>query len=241
VTAEPAVLLEGVTRRYGSVEALRGVDLRVERGSLVAIVGPSGSGKTTLLQIVGTLDRATSGTVHIAGEDVARLGDRALSGLRGRHVGFVFQAFHLLNNRSAVENVATGLLYAGVGPRERRRRAAEVLERVGLGHRLRHDPSELSGGERQRVAIARALIGRPTLLLADEPTGNLDTVTGQEIVGLLRELHADGTTVLVITHDRDIASHFSRQVHLRDGLVERDSALDADGQLATRMLAGGRS
>jgi putative ABC transport system ATP-binding protein len=223
VSAEPAVLLDGVTKHYGGgVEALRGVDLRVERGALVAIVGPSGSGKSTLLQIVGTLDRATSGSVHIAGEDVARLGDRALSGLRGRHVGFVFQQFHLLNGRSAVENVATGLLYAGVGPRERRRRAAEVLERVGLGHRLRHDPSELSGGERQRVAIARALIGRPTLLLADEPTGNLDTVTGGEIVGLLRELHDDGTTVLVITHDRDIAGQFPRQVHLRDGLLEHD-------------------
>jgi putative ABC transport system ATP-binding protein len=218
--------LRDVTREYGRppTTALSSVSLRIDRGELVAIVGPSGSGKSTLLNILGTLDRPTSGTVLIDGVDVAEQDDRDLSALRAHRIGFVFQQFHLSEGVSATDNVADGLLYAGVPLRQRRARAREALERVGLGHRLTHRPNQLSGGERQRVAIARAVVHRPPLLLADEPTGNLDTKAGEGIVSLLGELHAEGTSIVVITHDVELAERLPRRVTIRDGHLVHDSA-----------------
>ncbi|GAA0491637.1 peptide ABC transporter ATP-binding protein [Paractinoplanes deccanensis] len=219
----PVIELSGVTKSYpGGVTAVRSVDLTVEYGELVAIVGPSGSGKSTMLHLIGTLDRPTHGTVRIDGHNVATLSDRQLSALRARRIGFVFQQFHLAPGRDAITNVADGLLYAGVPKKEREWRAEAALVRVGLGDRLTHRPHELSGGERQRVAIARAVAGDPAVLLADEPTGNLDSVSGAGVVELLRELHASGTTIMVITHDHEIADGLPRQVPMRDGRVIGD-------------------
>ncbi|HEY0453332.1 ABC transporter ATP-binding protein [Actinophytocola sp.] len=216
------VELDRVSKAYpGGVTALRDVSLTIGYGELVGIVGPSGSGKSTMLHLIGTLDRPSAGTVRIDGHDVATLSDRRLSALRARRLGFVFQQFHLAPGQSAVDNVADGLLYAGLPVGERARLAEDALVRVGLGMRLDHRPHQLSGGERQRVAIARAVAGAPPLLLADEPTGNLDSVSGAGVMALLRDLHRTGTTVLVITHDREIAAGLPRQVHLRDGEVVR--------------------
>ena len=220
--------LAGVGKTYpGPVEVLTGVTLTVSAGELVGVVGPSGSGKSTLLHIMGTLERASGGSVRVAGHDVAALAERELAALRAHRIGFVFQQFFLLERMSALENVAAGLLYTGAGAAQRRVRAVEALERVGLEQRLRHTPSQLSGGERQRVAIARALVGRPAIVFADEPTGNLDSRAGAGIMALLAELHDDAATIVVITHDEGIAAALPRTVALRDGRVEADSGTPA--------------
>jgi putative ABC transport system ATP-binding protein len=224
----PVLELQAVSKEYpGSppVVALDRVDLAIHSGELMAIVGPSGSGKSTLLHVMGTLDRPSAGSVLLEGRDVTTCSDAELSRLRARTIGFVFQQFFLLEGSTALDNVATGLLYrdgGGIPLAERRARAAEVLEMVGLAHRLGHKPGALSGGERQRVAIARALVGRPALVLADEPTGNLDSVAGNRILDLLLDLHAGGTTIAVITHDREVADRLGRRVVLRDGRIEDD-------------------
>nr|WP_236072178.1 ABC transporter ATP-binding protein [Streptomyces polyasparticus] len=238
-TAE-VVVLNSVTKVHpGGVTALDDVSVTVRRGELAAIVGPSGSGKSTMLKVIGTLDRPTSGQVRVDGHKVADLTDRQLSAMRARSIGFVFQHFHLAPGVSALDNVSSGLLYSGVGLRMRRERAAAALRRVGLGRRLERWPHELSGGESQRVAIARAVIGDPALLLADEPTGALDSRSGRVVMELLRELHAAGTTVLVITHDREIAASLPRQVAMLDGRVHSDREVGARSRSRDVTRGGG--
>ncbi len=224
----PAIEAVAVTRSYDlegvTVEALRGVTLTVEPGEYAAVLGPSGSGKSTLMHLLGCLDRPTSGTLRIGGSDVTGLTDTELAELRNRTIGFVFQAFQLLPRTSAVDNVALPLVYRGVPGVARRAAAVEALESVGLGHRLHHRPAQMSGGEQQRVAIARALVGEPQVLLADEPTGNLDTRTGDDVMAILERLNSDrGVAVVLVTHDADVAARARRQIRMRDGLVEQDA------------------
>ena len=234
--ARPVLEVEAVTKIYASeppVEALRDVSFSVREGELVAIAGPSGSGKTTLLHLMGTLDRPTSGTVRITGLDVAEMSDRELSALRATRIGFVFQQFFLAEHESALDNVADGLLYTGIALADRREQAAEVLREVGLVQRAPARPTQLSGGERQRVAIARALVGHPAIVLADEPTGNLDSVTSQSILDLLEGLHERGATILVITHERGIAARLPRQIEMLDGRIVADTVRGARARDAT--------
>ncbi|MEM9889798.1 MAG: ABC transporter ATP-binding protein [Actinomycetota bacterium] len=221
-----ALELRNVTKEYPGqppVKALDDVSVRIEHGELVAVVGPSGSGKSTLLNVMGTLDRPTEGMVAIDGTDTAKLSDGAVAGVRSRNIGFVFQQFFLLPGMSAVDNVANGLIYQGVGMAERQARAADALERVGLGHRLGHEPNQLSGGARQRVAVARALVHKPAFVLADEPTGNLDSRSTAAVMQLIADLHAEGTTIVVITHDTEIAEALPRRVAVLDGRIQADS------------------
>jgi putative ABC transport system ATP-binding protein len=222
----PVLDVEGVTKTYPGeppVQALRAVDLTIAPGELVGIVGPSGSGKTTLLQLMGTLDRPTSGQVRITGLDVATMADEDVAYLRATRIGFIFQQFFLAEHSTAMDNVADGLLYAGVPLKQRRERALDALELVGLAERHDARPTQLSGGQRQRVAIARALVGQPAIVLADEPTGNLDQATGQSILGLIDQLHQAGSTIVVITHDHAVAERMARKVEILDGRIVADS------------------
>jgi putative ABC transport system ATP-binding protein len=223
---ELVIRIRDLTRDYvmGSetVRALRGVSLEIRRNEYVAIMGPSGSGKSTMMNVLGCLDTPTSGEYWLSGQEVSRLSDDALARVRNKEIGFVFQTFNLLPRASALHNVELPLIYAGLPAKERRQRAAEALERVGLGQRMHHRPNELSGGQRQRVAIARALVNEPAMLLADEPTGNLDSATSEEIMRVFGQLHAQGQTIIMVTHEPDIAAHAERVVVLRDGRVETD-------------------
>jgi putative ABC transport system ATP-binding protein len=216
------------------VPVLKGIDLQVEQGEFVAIMGPSGSGKSTLMNIIGALDRPSSGRYLLDGEDVSRLRDDELAAIRNQKVGFVFQTFNLLPRMTAARNVELPLVYAGIGRNERRRRAAEAIDRVGLTDRAHHRPNELSGGQRQRVAIARALVARPRILFADEPTGNLDSQTGEEIMEIFRRLNDSGVTVVLVTHEHDIALHAKRVVHIRDGLIGSDHLIAEESRTPLR-------
>ena len=225
MTAPPeiALRLDDVVKIYpGGVRALSGVSVEIAAGEQAAVVGASGSGKTTMLTVLGTLERPTTGTVAVLGRDVARSSDASLAGLRAHRIGFVFQSFHLQDTLSALENVALGMLYAGVPGRQRRAAASAALERVGLSDRISHRPPMLSGGECQRVAIARAVVKRPTIILADEPTGNLDSRSGQQVIALLRALASEGATLVLITHDQQVAGSFGRQIHMQDGEIVAD-------------------
>jgi len=222
----------GLTREYvigaETIRALRGVDLTIRRNEFVAVMGPSGSGKSTLMNVIGCLDTPTAGEYWLAGQRVSDLGDSELAHIRNKEIGFVFQTFNLLPRATALHNVELPLIYAGVPSKERRERAAAGLESVGLGDRKDHRPAELSGGQRQRVAVARALINHPSILLADEPTGNLDSKTGEEIMQLMEQLHGRGQTIILVTHEPDIAAHARRQIHILDGVIDRDTA--SEGQ-----------
>jgi len=229
---DTVIHLDRLTREYAMggevVRALRGVDLRLGRNEYVAIMGPSGSGKSTLMNLIGCLDTPTAGEYWLSGQEVSRMSDDALARVRNREIGFVFQTFNLLARATAIQNVELPLVYAGIAARDRRQRAREALDRVRLADRMDHRPNELSGGQRQRVAIARALVNRPAILLADEPTGNLDSVTSEEIMRVFADLHAQGQTVVMVTHEPEIADHAARVVVLRDGLVESDTRQDRE-------------
>jgi putative ABC transport system ATP-binding protein len=230
-TPDVVILTHRLTREYvmGTevVHALRGVDIQIKKNEYVACMGPSGSGKSTLMNLIGCLDTPTAGEYWLNSQKVSDLTDDELARIRNKEIGFVFQTFNLLPRADALHNVELPLIYAGLGAKERRQRAARALERVGLGDRMDHRPNELSGGQRQRVAIARALVNEPSILLADEPTGNLDSATGNEIMGLFEELHTAGQTIVLVTHEHDIAAHARRQIHLLDGKVERDERTEA--------------
>ena len=234
VPRDAVIVTRNLQREYDMggevVRALRGVDITIRKNEFVAIMGPSGSGKSTLMNLIGCLDSPTGGEYWLNGHRVSELGDDALARIRNKEIGFVFQTFNLLPRATALHNVELPLVYAGMGSRERRALAADALDRVGLKDRMQHRPNELSGGQRQRVAIARALVNRPSILLADEPTGNLDSATSEEIMALFEGLHREGQTILVVTHEHDIATHTRRQVHLKDGRVERDFVTDGGAQ-----------